>query len=172
MATDCSVVDDERICGRVIYARGLCSKHHRRWLRHGDTADHRLDSETRFWTKVDRGTDDECWLWLGTKGLNGYGIFAHEGRRTGAHRYAYELLIGPISDGLTIDHLCRVRACVNPKHLEPVTHLENVRRGGNAAKTHCKHGHLFDEANTGLSKKGRYCRECHRLTEARRRERL
>lgn len=82
-----------------------------------------------------------------------------------AHRMAYEELVGPIADGLQIDHLCRVRCCVNPAHLEPVTQAENIRRGvsptaANRRKTHCKHGHEFTTENTRLVPEGRICRRC------------
>lgn len=84
--------------------------------------------EERFWPKVDRRGPDECWPWLATLDRYGYGTF-HDGRRlTGAHRMAYELLRGPIPDGLELDHLCRTRGCVNPAHLEAVTHRENMGR--------------------------------------------
>jgi len=131
----------------------------------------------RFWPKVDRTPD--CWLWLGTKGLDGYGRIYVGGRRhrrsIPAHRVAYELVVGPIPFGLTLDHLCRVHACVNPAHLEPVTIGENVLRGTaptaiNARKTHCAHGHPFDGANTRPLPNGRRkCRACHRGQEAARR---
>lgn len=87
------------------------------------------DSLERFWSYVDRSkTEDGCWLWNGHRESNGYGRFRHDGRRSGAHRFAYEAEVGPIPDGLTIDHLCRVRHCVNPAHLEAVTSRENTRR--------------------------------------------
>lgn len=122
-----------------------------------------------------------CWLWGG--GLTyGYGRFTLNGRRTHAHRASYELHVGPIPVGLTLDHLCRVRNCVNPAHLEPVTNGENVLRGvsvpaSNARKTHCKYGHEFTPENTrpvplksgGF---GRYCRACAREREQRRRDAL
>jgi len=104
----------------------------------------------------------------------GYGTFYLDGRSQKAHRVAYELLVGPIPEGLTLDHLCRVRHCVNPDHLEPVTRLENWRRGtGPSAasrrqrsKTRCKHGHEFSEENTYVTAAGaRQCRTCHRTTE-------
>ena len=83
----------------------------------------------------------------------------------GAHRFAYELLIGPIPDGLQIDHLCRVPLCVNVAHLEPVTNRVNTVRGKaglrQRTKTHCPRGHAYDAANTRLYKGGRYCRACH-----------
>lgn len=81
-----------------------------------------------------------------------------------AYRFAYEFLVGPIPDGLELDHLCRVRLCVNPAHLEPVTHAENNKRAG-VAKTHCKWGHPYNEANTYRRRDrpgNRQCRVCAR----------
>lgn len=118
-------------------------------------------AEARFWSKVEK--TDGCWLWRGGLFRTGYGCF-YEVPRPGrlAHRYAYELLVGPVPEGLELDHLCRVRHCVNPAHLEPITHAENMARGIHATKTHCKHGHEFTEANTLLRNggKGRTCRAC------------
>lgn len=91
---------------------------------------------------------DTCWLWTGSLGHNGYGIVAAwEGERQvskRAHRFMYERVIGPIPDRLTLDHLCNVRRCVNPAHLEPVTIAENVRRGfaDYVPMAVCKRGHL------------------------------
>jgi len=121
--------------------------------------------EDRFWDKVRRG--DKCWLWVGARSSTGYGQIAAAGRLVYAHRFAYELLVGDIPETLQIDHLCRNRACVNPDHMEAVTQRVNILRGEstaarNAAKTHCRRGHPFDEANTiHLSRGGRQCRTCH-----------
>ena len=111
-----------------------------------------------------------CIRWIGNQAGAGYGYF----RSRGAHRWAYEHFVGPIGEGLTIDHLCRNRLCINPLHLEAVTQGENVLRGNtvaakNKAKTHCKNGHKFSIANTYKGRIGRSCRECHRQDEYNRR---
>ena len=115
-----------------------------------------------------------CWLWEGTLSLSGYGrlwIGGTRGRRHQAHRLTYEMHKGPIPEGLEIDHLCRVPACVNPDHLEAVTHRENQRRGRgiiaiHMAKTHCPQGHPYSHRN----KHGH--RKCHACESARSRRRM
>lgn len=131
--------------------------------------------DDRFWSRVD--ADGDCWEWTGST-REGYGAVRFRGRNTLAHRVSYEHLVGPIPEGLELDHLCRNRRCVNPDHLEPVTHRENLLRGPsfsakNARKSHCLRGHPFDEWNTWRDRKGsRHCRACHRDKETIRRERV
>lgn len=122
----------------------------------------------RFWKKIAFGS--LCWEWTGSRnGRNGYGYFNDgHGRIRTAHRLIYEAMTAPIPQGLTIDHLCRNRACVNPAHLEAVTNRENCLRGAsgpaqNAAKTHCLRGHPFDASNTHITPRGRECRACWRV---------
>lgn len=151
-------------------------------------------AEERFWAKVDKNgplpggdtlaaSKGPCWMWTGepARAKCGYGQFALvvDGRRrtVRAHRFSYELLVGPIPEGLEPDHLCRVPLCVNPAHLEPVTHRENMLRGNTfaamqAAVIECPQGHLYDEANTYVDSQGkRHCRACDRERHRRRRSR-
>lgn len=134
-------------------------------------------AEARFWAKVDRWDPDHCWLWT-AKLSKGYGSFRASGpgeirRSTPAYRFAYESLVGPIPEGLDLDHLCRVRACVNPKHLEPVTRQINILRGNGrsaiAFRTGmCGHGHSLEDAYVSCNGTKRKCRPC---TSRRTRER-
>ena len=128
----------------------------------------------RFWSKVDKNGPNGCWLWTASTLGGGYGQFRQRAVQVSpyAHRVAYELLIGPIPEGLELDHLCRVRHCVNPTHLEAVTHQENMVRGAGVSgrlyagvypssrKTHCPRGHEYDEANTRRYNGRRHCRAC------------
>lgn len=127
--------------------------------------------------RVGRLVEGNCWMWTGCArgGMNAESRYG--GYREGyAHRFAYETLVGPIPEDLEIDHLCRVRFCVRPDHMEPVTHAENGRRGesvfgANARKTHCDSGHEFTADNTIIDPRGRKCRECKRGTDEARRAR-
>ena len=106
-----------------------------------------------------------CWLWTGAVGGGGqgYGMLTFRQVVHRAHRFVYELLVGPIPEGLELDHLCRVTRCVNPEHLEAVTHQTNTRRHYEAAPA-CKSGHLWTPENTyrRLSTGRRECRSCNR----------
>ena len=113
-----------------------------------------------------------CWLWTGSKTDRGYPSFGARKESptlsSRAHRFSYEMFVGPIPDDMELDHLCRVRHCVNPFHLEIVNHRENVLRGTsplavNAAKDRCIRGHWLVEGNIYHRKSGglRACRQCH-----------
>ena len=124
----------------------------------------------RFWPKVHK--TESCWLWTGAKSTAGYGTFNLGRRGAGydlAHRISYRLAHGTIPDGLTLDHLCRVRHCVNPEHLEPVTHRENVMRGAGpkvaiSRTGKCARGHDVSAENTQYHRDGRiaFCKVCRR----------
>lgn len=130
----------------------------------------------RFFTKISPEPNTGCWLWLGSLDRYGYGQFfigSHKdnSRKNGrGHTFAYRNLVGPIPEGLRLDHKCRVRECANPYHLEAVTIRENTLRGispaaMNAKKTHCKRGHPLsgDNLRTTIGIYGylyRHCRQC------------
>ena len=114
-------------------------------------------------------TESGCWIWMGYISEGGYGRFCPKFKMIPlyAHRVSYEMRHGPIPDGMTIDHLCRVRCCVNPDHLEVVTLQENLARSVREEKVYCKHGHEFSPENTALRNKKtggivRICRACER----------
>lgn len=148
-----------------------CRKHYNSGRRFGTIE--LLTDEERFWQNVQ--ITGFCWLWTGKLGAGDsrYGRFGADSMSHLAHRYAYEMLVGPIPEGFTLDHLCRITNCVNPDHLEPIEHVGNTMRGfgpmaENARKLKCHLGHVFDEANThyGTRKDGRtirYCRACGRI---------
>lgn len=141
----------------------------------GYRTNQRGTEEIRFWEKVEI-TENGCWEWLGAIS-DGYGTFSLaspsfrvKGKMVKSHKWAFEYLVGPVPDGLEIDHTCRNRRCVNPDHLEPVTSLINGMRGQgmgalNAMKLFCKRGHPLSGENLGIisNPKGtlwRRCRAC------------
>ena len=157
-------------CGKPARKRGWCNPHYTRWFRYDDPVyDPKvkwLTTEERFWAKVTlngplsayRPDLGPCWIWTGAKQETGYGFFflKHD-TSVPPHRYAYELLVGSIPDGLLLDHLCRVPQCCNPLHLEPVTHNENQYRGSLArVETYCFYGHKYTKGEL----MPRQCDEC------------
>lgn len=129
-------------CSRIYHARGFCTLHYQRHKRRGMVGDpsipcgphspinHPVGRPGRpvleqFWEKVRK--TPSCWIWLGPLMTAGYGVF-YDGGPIAAHRWSYKHFVGPIPDGLEIDHLCERHECVNPSHLEPVTHLVNCQR--------------------------------------------
>ena len=170
----CSV--DE--CTGKVHTVGLCSRHAYRFYKYGDInagGPERIfgDDEARFWSKVDKPSPYSCWEWIGTLDQYGYGEFKVNGKGQRAHRWLWLHTYGPQSaDGLDLDHLCRNPSCVNPYHLEAVTHAENVRRGEAVkrkkakaeASTHCKNGHEWTEANIYVhpQRGRRHCKQCAR----------
>ena len=131
-----------------------------------------LAEAERFWGKVDLDGPDGCWLWTASTDKDGYGQFGVGSQIDGtatmakSHRWAHEHLVGPIPEGLQIDHLCRVRSCVNPGHLEPVTNRENLRRGHEARGTTAQHG-----SKSMYNYHGCRCRPCKDAHAAYNRER-
>lgn len=184
-------IDD---CGKPVLnmMRQLCSVHYEKWKRYKDPRAGKSLSEKggrlpmpekyepwgqepywrfarlRFFRKIEV-KESGCWEWKG--GFfheKPYGQFSAFGKTLSAHRFSYEALRGPVPDKLTLDHLCRNPACMNPSHLEPVPAVENVMRGTgphatNARKFECKRGHAFVESNIHYTTSGsRMCMECHR----------
>lgn len=160
-----------------VLSRGLCGQHYERWRVHGDptvilTA-YGVPVDQRLRSKVMVNPETGCWEWLGQIDTYGYAIVKVDGKSRKAHRVAYELFVGPIPEGLDIDHVwdrgCRVKHCVNPDHLEPVTTGENQRRGRNGVlKTTCRNGHPYDDDHVRLNTNGaRTCVVCTRQAQSR-----
>ncbi len=182
-------------CGNPLRARGFCNKHWIRW-RNGypltaKSAQEKTPEE-KFWESTDKRTEEECWPWVGSTRGNDrwkYGIIWMNGKLESAHRFSWVLFNGAIpalkdadSRGTCILHKCDNPLCVNPKHLFPGTHKDNMRdklaknRDGNKNKTHCPHGHAYTDENTYIAKQRgkrmRHCKTCHRIREANRQARL
>lgn len=170
-------------CSKDKGPRGMCWMHYSRERRYGSLAPlpPLPTAAERFWALVDKSAGpDGCWPWTGRIERTGYARFYANGRTVAAHRFAYELVVGLIPEGLVLDHVCHSadchlgsecphRRCVNPAHLCPVTNRENVLRGASnsarsARATHCAKGHPFDAQNTTVDKRGwRRCLECDRV---------
>lgn len=111
--------------------------------------------------KIDLSTG--CWEWQLYVSKSGYGQMTYLNKQgVSAHRVSYELHVGPIRDGLTVDHICFNTICVNPDHLQLLTRVENIQRTPASLLPHCRHGHAYDEANTYINQRGRRsCRRCN-----------
>lgn len=138
-----------------------------------------IDFDRKLWGRVELVDNNgwDCWKWTGGLKDNGYSnVYLGNRRQMSGHRLSYQLMIGDIPDGLDLDHLCRLRSCINPYHLEPVTRRVNTLRSpigiaaSKAAQTECIHGHAFTAENTIRNRNGtRKCRRCHNAIDARRR---
>lgn len=151
--------------------------HYERWRKYGDIdANHRTaPAVDRFWPKVNKDGPlsayrpdlGPCWLWTGATNAGEerepYGHFWDGKEQVYSHRFSYETARGPIPAEYDVDHLCRVRLCVNPEHLEPVTRQENLRRARPPLSTHCRAGHEYTPENTSVRASGRRdCRACRK----------
>ena len=138
----------------------------------GTLSDHAF--AMRFWARVDRNAPGGCWVWTAALNAYGYGVVRHHEKVVFAHRVSFTALIGPVPEGLELDHLCRNRACVNPKHLRRVTHRENMlvseapnivlHRSGK-----CRRGHPFEIYSRTTPNGHRHCIECDRMRGEKRR---
>ena len=133
----------------------------------------RLNAKDTLMSRVEIDPESGCWIWVGYVGTNGYGTITFENRTRQAHRMSYETFVGPIPEGLDIDHSCHRpetcaggkscphRRCINPDHLSPMTRENNARRGCKCAVTHCPKGHEYTLENTWFNTRGsRQCRIC------------
>ncbi len=156
-------------CGAPYECKGFCNRHYKRWRLYGDPSAPRHPAAREitpesFWARVDRSAGASgCWPWTGRLSKAGYGAIDWVGHSVVAHRVAYELTVGPVPEGLDLDHLCRNRACANPAHLEPVTSRENTLRSPialpaiNARMVTCKEGHPLVRLPNGRQ---RWCPIC------------
>jgi len=162
------ITDD---CELPVLAQDRCNKHYQRYLNNGGR---RLDHLDKLLTRIEPN-ENGCWIWQGLKDKRGYGrTNVGGGTIRNTHVVFYNILVGDVPKGLELDHLCMTQSCVNPDHLEPVTHTENMKRWANTLNiTHCPQGHEYDSVNTYVNPKGRrICRICSRKSGQRYRKRV
>lgn len=155
-------------CVNLVWRRAWCCKHYTLWLRHGDPqASRRFNGSVGERILARLVITETCWFFNGAHDSSGYAHIGNgkRGKHIKVHRWMYENFKGPIPEGLEPDHLCRVRLCINPDHLEPVTHQENMKRGYWGSKTHCPQGHEYTPENTLANRYGRTCYTCKRQRE-------
>jgi len=131
-----------------------------------------MSAKKRFYKYIERITESGCWIWTGFVSPDGYGRFRMEESSRLAHRCSYVLHRGPIPDGLEINHICGIRSCVNPDHLEAVTHQENVDKSIRIKKTHCHNGHPLSGDNLYEYRGLLACKICRRAANRRRSKKL
>ena len=133
-----------------------------------DPENYRREFHRRVFALIEPEPMSGCWLWIGVRDRLGYGRRRFRGRLVMAHRVVWELEKSAVPPGMTLDHLCRNRSCVNPQHLQPVPHAVNVARGEtgkyNRQKTACPLGHLYTMDNTRIDRGSRRCRTCDRAS--------
>lgn len=146
-------------CSRKAKHREMCGMHYQRYMLSGG---HRLDHLDRLFSKIEI-YENGCWIWQGSRDSHGYGrTNIGKGKIKNTHVLFFTWLVGEVPKGLELDHLCMTQSCVNPDHLEPVTHAENIRRWAASLNiTHCPQGHKYDGNNTYVNPLGRrICRIC------------
>ena len=186
-AATCTIDDCDRPIRNKM--RGLCAAHYQRFLKYGDPLGGKWHEFTRTTPAKDRllarlvPQENGCWLWTGVIDSDGYGRVGYKGKRGETlPRAVYDCFIGPIPEGMAVDHACHTtatdcedsstclhRRCGNPAHLDLVTGGENTRRGNNTRKTVCVHGHDYTPENTIRSNGRRFCRTCRDRRDAVRR---
>ena len=125
-----------------------------------------MSAVERFERSIQLDPQSGCWLWTRPLNADGYGRFSVGYRNMNSHKWSYEYHVAAVPEGLHLDHLCRVRHCVNPWHLEPVTSAINTKRGERAQRTHCPRDHAYTPENTSVRNGKRHCLACHRINQA------
>lgn len=163
-------------CPDDVHCKGLCKRHYQQQWRTGDATIARPNPhgtpEERFWRHVTKGAESECWEWTGQRDKDGYGTLHVGSTIVRSHRFSYELHAGATE--LLVRHRCNNPPCVNPAHLRPGTHDDNMADrmdAGNYEYATCRRGHPWTESSTawqGPTRNHRTCKICRRMTPAER----